>query len=245
MSSRSRAKGAQEFRTTLPVGGVTGLEQPILDRLRAFSCRCRLAGVNQDGPVELDDDGAVRFEAPGADAHEALARPRLRGPCLQHLRLGIDGVTGEHGSRQGDLVPAEIGHDVPADVLDTQSGHQRKGQAAVHEGTTEFGMRGVVGIEVNLVGVAGQQREPGVVGLAQRSTQPVAVHVPNGEVLEEPALGVVAHADPPVPYERGRPRTCSATYAVTSLLVTGATRYSRASRNFRSMPVSTAMPLPP
>src|SRR5439155_8713849 len=159
----------------------SGFEPPTLAGLRPFSCRRRLAGVNQDGPLELDDDGAIRLVTPGADSHEALARPRLRGPSLEHLGLGVDRVAGEHGSRQDDLVPTEIGHDVLADVLDTQSGHEREGQAAVHEGTTEFGTRGVVGIEVNLVRVAREEREPGIVGLAQRSTRAVTVYVPNRE----------------------------------------------------------------
>src|SRR2546421_7845382 len=98
---------------------------------------------------------------------------------------------------------------------------------------------------MDLIRVAGEQREPGVVGLAQRAAHRVTIDVAYLEVLEEASPFVVGHPDPPLSYERGRPRTCSATYAVTRLFVTGATRYRRASRNFRSMPTSTAMPLPP
>src|SRR5262249_41249032 len=45
--------------------------------------------------------------------------------------------------------------------------------------------------------------------------------------------------------ERGRPRTCSATYERIRLVEMGATRYRRVSRNLRSTSYSAAKPKPP
>ena len=48
--------------------------------------------------------------------------------------------------------------------------------------------RGVLGVEVHLVGVHRQQREPGVVGLADGPAERVLVDVADVEVLEEPSV---------------------------------------------------------
>src|SRR5438094_10346868 len=76
---------------------------------------------------------------------------------------------------------------------------QRERQAAVHQWPTEFGMRGVVRIEVDLVCIAGEKGEPCIVGLAHGLPRQVSIDVTNLEVFKEPSLVVIPHADPPVP----------------------------------------------
>ncbi|WP_345402244.1 hypothetical protein [Nonomuraea salmonea] len=51
------------------------------------------------------------------------------------------------------------------------------------------GLGGEVGVEVVLVGVHRQEREPGVVGLADGAAHGVLVDVPDGEVLVVAADG--------------------------------------------------------
>src|SRR5262245_25299114 len=81
------------------------------------------------------------------------------------------------------LVPAER-HGVLADVRHAHPGHDRQGQRAVDEASAELGPPGEVVVEVDLVGVAGEQGEPDVVSLGHRAAETAPVDVADVEVLE-------------------------------------------------------------
>ena len=92
------------------------------------------------------------------------------------------------GAVEPHVVPAQVRDGVLADVRDRQPGDDRERQRGHHERLAELGPRRVVGVVVDVVGVVGEQREPGVVGLGDRPAVGVAVDVADREVLEEPAL---------------------------------------------------------
>ena len=50
---------------------------------------------------------------------------------------------------QADLVPAEVGEDVLADVGHALAGHEREGEGRVDQGPAELGLSGVVVVEVD------------------------------------------------------------------------------------------------
>jgi len=66
-------------------------------------------------------------------------------------------------------------------------------------GRPNLRLRGVVGIEMDFVRVAGQQREPGVVRLAQGPSHRMVVDLADLEVFEEPSAFRLRHSDTSVP----------------------------------------------
>src|SRR5690606_15466405 len=95
--------------------------------------------------------------------------------------------------RELHVVQAEVGERVLSDVDDALPDGDRQRQRGDHERFAELRLSGVLRVEVRLVGVHAQQREPGVVGLADRATERMAVDVPDLEVLVEPALPTLAY----------------------------------------------------
>ena len=109
-------------------------------------------------------------------------------PDLEHLGLGVDRVAGEHRRRSARCSQPRFATafwltsstDSPVTIGQRQRGH--------HERLAELGPRRVVRVVVDVVGVVGEQREPGVVGLGDGPAVGVAVDVADREVLQEPAL---------------------------------------------------------
>src|SRR5581483_10025191 len=66
-----------------------------------------------------------------------------------------------------------------------QASHDGDSQRGVDQRLTELGAAGVVLVEVDLVGVVGEQGEPDVVGLRHRAADAAAVDVAGFEVLVE------------------------------------------------------------
>jgi hypothetical protein len=85
------------------------------------------------------------------------------------------------------LIPAQVRGRVLARVGDAQPDDDRERQAGVHERAAEARPRGELTVEVDLIGVAGQEGEPGVVGLAHAPTEVTAVDIADDEILEEAA----------------------------------------------------------
>ncbi len=136
-----------------------------------------------DRALEGHEHGAVRLEAARAHGDEALAGPALRRALGEHLAVGVDRVADEHGRRQLDLAPAEVGDGLLAHVGDAHAGDDREREAAVDQRLLELGLRGIGGIEMQRVLVHGQQREPDVVGLRDGAAGPVLVDVAHDEVI--------------------------------------------------------------
>src|SRR5262249_60464294 len=77
---------------------------------------------------------------------------------------------------------------VLAHVGDPHPGDDRQRERAVDEALTEFRALGVFVVEVDLVGVVGEQREPDIVRLGDRAAEPALIDVADGEILEVAAL---------------------------------------------------------
>ena len=88
------------------------------------------------------------------------------------------------GRRQRDLLPAEVRDGVLGGVLHAQPVHEREREEAVHERLAELRLRRVLGVEVDLVRVVRDAREPEVVGVQHRAPDLRAVAVPRVEVAE-------------------------------------------------------------
>ena len=88
------------------------------------------------------------------------------------------------GVRQPNLLPAEIGHGVLADVGGAHAGDQRQSEGAVDQNPSPAGLAGVLAVEVQGVGVQRDMAEEGVVQLRDRPAMGIAVDVPDLEVFE-------------------------------------------------------------
>ena len=99
----------------------------------------------------------------------------------------------EQRIRELDLVPAQR-EAVLAGVGHAQARHDGQGERAVDQRPSELGALRVVLVEVDLVRVVGEQREPDVVRLGHRAADPAAVDVADREVLEEAALPACFHS---------------------------------------------------
>src|SRR5712692_10491765 len=142
---------------------------------------------HHDAARVLEHHRAVVLDAQGPEFDDAPLRLGLRLALVHDLALGVDGLALEQRVGQLDLVPAQ-GEAVFARIRHAETGHNRNRQRRVHERPPELGLRRVVLIEMDLVGVVGQQGEPDVVGLGNRPPNPAAVDVADLEVLVKPAL---------------------------------------------------------
>src|SRR5262245_23409931 len=144
---------------------------------------------DQHGPVERAHLGAVLVGADGAHAHEAGARPRLGVALVEDLGVGVQRVAGEHRVGQPDVGPAEVRDRLLAHVGDAHADDQRDRERAADDALPELARLRVLLVEVQRVGVHRQEREPDVVGLRDRATWAVLVHVADREVLVIAAEG--------------------------------------------------------
>src|SRR5262249_31523121 len=87
-----------------------------------------------------------------------------------------------------DVGPGEVGGAVLAGIRDREPSDESDRQAAVHERFAESGSGCELGIEVNLVRVHRQRREPDVVRLCDGSPDATAKNVADLDVPEETPL---------------------------------------------------------
>ena len=136
---------------------------------------------------EGDHLGPILLEPGRADGNDAYVPARSRRASLQHLGARVNSVALEDRVGQPHLVPAQVRHHVLGDVGHALARHQCQGEATVHQGFSELGLRGVVVVEVDRRRVLRQQREPDVVGRRDRPAERVLVDVSHREILEETA----------------------------------------------------------
>ena len=101
---------------------------------------------------------------------------------LQDFRLGIQGIAGKYRIREGDVVPAQV-KTVLAHVGNTEPGNNSQGEPAVNQALAEFGLLTVFVVKMNLIGVTGQQSEPGIIRLGHRPPQATAIDIPDFKVF--------------------------------------------------------------
>src|ERR1700730_1293046 len=143
-----------------------------------------LALPDHDGTLAADHDGAILLVAAGADGDDPLGWVGSGLSDVEHLTFRVQGVAGKERVRHTHLVPAQC-EAVLTDVFHAHPGRNSEGQRAVDKAPAEGSARAVVVVEVNLVGVVGQQGEGDVVALRHRPPVAAAVYVADGEVLEE------------------------------------------------------------
>src|SRR5579885_870010 len=150
-------------------------------------CLRSVPAVNHEGPEELDHDLRALVHAACPHRYDPHGRVRRRRPQIEDLALRPERVADKHRRRQLDVGPGEIRGRVLTGIRDAQAGDEGDGEAAVHERCTETRPRCELGVEVHLVRVHRQRREPDVVGLSDRPAKPAAKDVADFEVLEKPA----------------------------------------------------------
>src|SRR5439155_15934918 len=127
------------------------------------------------------------------DGHQSLMWARLRLALAQYLRLRVDGVALEERRRHTNLVPAQV-HRVLRDIGDGKAGDQRKRERRVDERPPPLGLRRIVCVEVDRVGVLRQQRKPGVIGRRHGTADRVAIDIADLKIFVAAPIG---HASPP------------------------------------------------
>src|SRR5262249_16876687 len=166
--------------------------------------------------------------------HNAAVGLAARGHDLGHGEARAQRIAGMHGLEPADLVaPRRAERDgVGQEGVPHQPHHEADRLPATRdESAVERVLgRGLVGVE-RLGIVLTRESDDGI--LRQRPRWRLE-HLAGREVFEIERHEAVAQ------YERGIPRTCSPTYAITRFCFTGAVLYRRASRNFRSTSYSSA-----
>src|SRR6478672_914376 len=145
-----------------------------------------LALVDHEGAAELDDDLAALVDPARAHADDPDVRARPGLARVEHLGLGPQRVADVDRVGHRDVGPGEVRRRVLARVGDGQAGDERERERAVDERATERRALGELVVEVVLVGVQRQAREPHVVGLRHRAPQAAAVDVADLQILVEP-----------------------------------------------------------
>src|SRR3954471_1311289 len=147
-----------------------------------------LALVHHERAAELDDHLAALADAarPDADDPDVRARPGL--PRLEDLGLGPQRVADVDRVGHRDVGPGEVRGRVLARVGDRQAGDEGQRERAVDERPPERRALGELVVEVVLVRVQRQAREPHVVGLGHRAPEAAAVDVADLQILVEPAV---------------------------------------------------------
>src|SRR5881392_3725534 len=144
---------------------------------------------DEDTPPERQDALALLVDGPGLDVdHPPVALGRGRRH-LQDLRLGVDRVTVEGGAEVHHLLVLEVGERVLADVAHAHADGEREHERAVHQAAAVLALAREVLVQMERVRVHGEEREPGVVEVADGAAGPVLDHLPHAEVLE-----VASHA---------------------------------------------------
>ena len=99
--------------------------------------------------------------------------------------------------RELDVGPAEVGDGLLAHVGDAHADHQRHRERRGDDAAAELGLAAVLLVEMQRVGVHGQEGEPDVVGLRDGAPGPVLVDIADREVLviAPEALAIALGAD--------------------------------------------------
>src|SRR5436309_7994517 len=144
---------------------------------------------DQDPPAQRQDALALLVDGPRLDVdHPPIALGRGRRH-LQDLRLGVDRVAVEGGAEMHHLLVLQVGERVLADVAHAHADGEREHERAVHQAAAVLALAREVLVQVERVRVHGEEREPGVVEVADGPAGPVLDHLPHAEVLE-----VTSHA---------------------------------------------------
>src|SRR5437867_3960 len=139
---------------------------------------------DQDPPAERQDALALLVDGSGLDVdHPAVALGRGRRH-LQDLRLGVDRVAVEGGAEVHHLLVHQVGERVLADVPHAHADREREHERAVHQAAAVLALAREVLVQVERVRVHGEEREPGVVEVADGAAGPVLDHLPHAEILE-------------------------------------------------------------
>lgn len=146
------------------------------------------AFVDHEGSLVGDDDFFALIRTDGSGGHNADVVTRLRLSLLENFTMGTDRVADEDGTRQDDVRPSQVRHDVHAQIGHRLADDQRERKATIDENSPEFGLLGIFSIEVNWVRVHRKHREERVVALRHGSCERVTVHVADFEILVIPTL---------------------------------------------------------
>src|SRR6266566_3948217 len=139
--------------------------------------------------VELDDGLASLVEPARPQAHEAEPRSTPGFPDLRDFRLRVERVPVEDRPGEPDVVQADL-EPVAARHVDEEARRDRDGQEAVHDPPPAEWLSGkgaprIILVEVDLIRVPGQEREPDVVRLRDGPPGLAPDLRPDPDVLEE------------------------------------------------------------
>src|SRR5438552_13750890 len=150
-------------------------------------------------PAERQDALALLVDGPGLQVDDAPVSLRGGRRHLQDLRLGVDRVAVKGGAEVHHLLVLQVGERVLADVAHAHADREREHERAVHQAAAVLALAREVLVQVERVRVHGEEREPGVVEVANGAAGPVLDHLPHTEVLEVPshAAGLSGFAPAP------------------------------------------------
>ena len=118
-------------------------------------CRRVVFFVDHDVAHQRQYDLPVLVDAVRADLDDAGFGLRIRWTLFQHFALAVDRIADKDWVGEFDLLPAEVGYGVFADVGHAHADDQRQREGAVDQDLPPAGFFTVFGVEMQGVAVVG------------------------------------------------------------------------------------------
>src|SRR5918999_3781225 len=123
------------------------------------------------------------IQSPRFHLDDANVGPGFRLALAQNKAFDMQCVTHEHRMVKPYPIPPEVRHRVLAHVANAHPQDQRKSEPGIYQRFSEFGSCRIVIVEMQLIRVHRQEREPDIVRLRDRSPEGKTIDVPHFEVL--------------------------------------------------------------
>src|SRR5262245_5588992 len=126
--------------------------------------------VHHDASRIVDHDFSFLLYSASAHFNDAPLRLRFGFAFFENLRFRIQRVTCEQGIRQFDFIPSER-ESVFTYIRDAHACNNREREGAVDQTFSELGAFTVFVIEMNLVGIVGEEGEPNIVKSEEHTSE--------------------------------------------------------------------------
>src|ERR1700723_1060740 len=139
--------------------------------------------VNKHGALETHYFYPILINAPSGDGHDTWRGPALAVAFGQDGGFRVERVPCEDWMGRFHLVPAEVGNDLRANSANAHAREERKCQGRIDQRFLPLGFGRIGSVEMELLNVQCQEREPGVIDIEDGSTWPVFEYVADFKIF--------------------------------------------------------------
>jgi hypothetical protein len=116
--------------------------------------------IDQHGALEGHHFNAILIQPPNGNRYDPLLGSALRFALAQDRALSVDDIAGEDRMDRLHLVPAQVGDHFSADRTHAHTGKQCECESRIHQRLLPFGLGSVGRVELELLRIHREQREP-------------------------------------------------------------------------------------